>query len=54
MERAGQLRPGVVEQRTVQQRMLDLLAMRWPTKPLTPRQRLVELYRLKGEWQNRE
>lgn len=50
LERAGSLRPGAQPNRTTHQRMLDLLAIRWAQKPLTPRQRLLELYRLKGEW----
>lgn len=35
---------------TPRQRLVETLGNRWPTPRLTPRQKIVELYRIKVEW----
>jgi hypothetical protein len=35
---------------TPRQRQLATLEMRWPKQPLTPRQKICELHRMRGEW----
>lgn len=35
---------------TPRQRQLATLEMRWPTRPLTPRQKICELLRMRGDW----
>jgi hypothetical protein len=52
MEAAGALQVSSVGQprRTVQEKLLDLMEMRWPSTQ-TPRQKLAELYALRLDWE---